>query len=115
MRKIAYASIFTLSFWLIGFGQDSTCPVISIVSPDKVFRLGEAITFRAKVKDYEQKNLKYDWAISNGTMIEGQGTAIIKVDTSGINDTVVEARVEIKGLPTNCQNTALEQRIVAGG
>lgn len=115
MRNLLYISIFILSFCLIAFGQNPPCPAVSIISSDKIFRPGEAIIFKAKVSDYEQKNLKYDWAISNGTLIEGQGTETIKVDTTGINDTVIEARVEIKGLPKNCQNAASEQSIVSGG
>jgi hypothetical protein len=48
----------------------------------------------------------YKWSVSNGKIISGQGTAAIKVDSTGFEGHFVNASVEIDGIEANCALTA---------
>lgn len=45
---------------------------------------------------------KYEWTISQGKIIEGQGKSRIVIDTTGLENTTITATVEVKGLSENC-------------
>jgi hypothetical protein len=50
--------------------------------------------------------LEYECTVSNGKIIDGQGSLAIKVDTKGLaNGTNVKAEVKVNGLAGNCPNT----------
>jgi hypothetical protein len=48
--------------------------------------------------------LTYNWTLSNGVIVSGQGTRSIKIDTSG--EEYVTASVELGGLATKCPTSA---------
>ena len=48
----------------------------------------------------------YKWSVSNGKIISGQGTAAIKVDSTGFEGHFVNASVEIDGIEADCALTA---------
>jgi len=111
MRKLSVTSILVLTFCVAMFAQtDKTlpCPVISVTGPAGVTNAGETITFTANISEINTIPIAYSWTISDGTIIEGFGTSVIKVATN--SDTagkVVTATVEINGLPIDCNKTAL--------
>jgi hypothetical protein len=84
------------------------CPSSINVSGGGVVRPGEILTFTANVIGGTQENVTYNWTVSKGIIIEGQGTPVIKVSTEGLEKTDVVARVEIGGLCPDCPNTAEE-------
>ncbi len=110
MRKLFIVSILTMTFCAEMFAQTKTlpCPVISVTGPAGVTNAGETITFTANISEINTTPIAYSWTISDGTIIEGFGTSVIKVATN--SDTagkIVTATVEINGLPIDCNKTAL--------
>ena len=108
MKQIISTTILILVFSFSAFAQNDTspCPMIS-VSGGGVTAPDEPLTFSAFVSDSAKyPNLKYLWIISNGILIEGQGTTSIKVEMPRSENII--ATVQIKGIPENCANTALE-------
>lgn len=57
---------------------------------------------------------KYKWTVNNGTIIQGQGTDMIVVNVDDLYDEVVEATLEIEGLPESCQSKFSENGVVYG-
>jgi hypothetical protein len=71
------------------------CPSISVSGPDQV-EIGDPITFTANVSGGTQTNVTYNWSVSNGTIQSGQGTPVITVGTSGLENTSVTATVDVR-------------------
>jgi len=112
MKQIFFAVILALVFSVLTFAQSekSPCPEIDVsIDANELFNLTEPMLFSVKVGD-EAKNLslEYAWTVTQGKIIEGQGTPSIKVDIAGLNDLNITATVEIKGLPKNCAKIASE-------
>ena len=54
-----------------------------------------------------QKSVSYNWSVSSGTIISGQGTPKIKLKvTPMLANTPVTAMVEIQGTCVDCTRTA---------
>ncbi len=90
--------------------QVCECPTLSVTGPAGVTAPGEVMTFTANVSGGTQPSVTYNWTVSSGTIIEGQGTPAIRVQTTpemaGGN---VTATVEIGGVCDICnQRTASE-------
>lgn len=105
-------SILILSISIFAQGEAKPCPAIQVTASDSKINPGETITFSVKVAD-ESENLRpqYDWAMSLGTIIEGQGTSMIRVATTPeMNGESVTAKVTIQDLPTNCINEKSETK-----
>ena len=111
MRKLLFASIFVLAFCFAAFGQESSCPKISVIGPAFPVLPGENSTFTV-ILDDKAKDLKVEflWSVENGKIISGQRTPAIIVGEI-TPDSVSTATVEIKGLPEGCSNTASETAI----
>jgi hypothetical protein len=79
------------------------CPTLDVTGPAGVTNAGETMTFTANVSGGSQANVTYDWAVSSGTIIEGQGTPVIRVATTReMVGTTVEATVTIGGICEEC-------------
>lgn len=111
--KILVNAILVLIFCAAAFAQNnqtSPCPTISITSSPETINSGQTTTFTANVITQSNKLLIYNWSVSTGKIIEGQGTSVIEVKTSyEIIGEDVTVAVEIKGLPEHCLNTATYQ------
>jgi len=85
------------------------CPTLSISDSGNV-KAGETVSFKANVIGGTVTDITYDWTVSQGKIIEGQGTPEIKVKTSLEMTAIVTATVEIggAGLCTMCQRTHSE-------
>ena len=87
------------------------CPTLSVTGPAGVTAPGETMTFTANVAGGTSETLTYTWTVDNGTIIEGQGTPVIRVattaDLAGQN---VRAEVTIGGtnICETCLKTAAE-------
>lgn len=81
------------------------CPVVKVSCPDAV-RAGAEADFTAEVSG-AQATFKpsFKWEVSAGSVVSGQGTASIKVDTTGLNGHVT-ATVEVEGISPACERTA---------
>ena len=95
--------------------EECTCPTVSVTGPSAVVQSGETMTFTANVSGGSQTDVTYNWSVDQGTIIEGQGTPIITVDTDGLRDTTVTASVDVGGLCGNCPGNASDTGVVAPG
>lgn len=106
--KNLLTSILVLTFSVSTFTQTnetSTCPAISMIGPSGLTRSGETVTFTAEVsKEANKFNPKYNWTVTGGEIVEGQGTLVIKVLQKDSKDSF-SATIEVIGLPKACPNT----------
>lgn len=84
------------------------CPTISVSCPDKTVEVNEPITFNASWGGgFRYMEPTYAWTVSAGTIIAGQGTETIRVDTKGLpDDTEITATFTLGGSPVECSNQA---------
>ena len=81
---------------------DPSCPTISISCPEDANE-GQPLTFSANVSGVDpNENLTYNWTVSVGTIVSGQGTPTIVVDTRGVEAKQIKATIEIGGFPPEC-------------
>jgi hypothetical protein len=86
--------------------QQKPCPTISVSCPPSS-EPGEAITFKADIVGGSSDVVpEYSWTISAGTIVEGQGTPTIKVDTRGTGGQALTASVDVAGLMSVCKHQA---------
>jgi hypothetical protein len=87
-----------------GQGLTADCPTLRIEGPQGMSRKGERISISVNVPG----NLSYEWNVSKGQIVRGQGTHSIVVDTKDVEfeafghvtSVVVEAK--LRGLPDHC-------------
>lgn len=86
--------------------QARGCPTIRISCPD-IFRVGSDVSFTAVVSDLvSDSKLTYNWTVSAGAIVTGQGTNSIVVDTAGLKGEPLTGTVEVGGLPGGCSKSA---------
>ncbi len=79
------------------------CPNVSIYCPDTV-QTGAPITFTASVSGGTPGITPvYRWRVSEGTILSGQGTSTITVDTAGLGGRQINATVEVEGYNLECR------------
>lgn len=79
------------------------CPAIEIVCPTDL-ALGQPITFSSRLTGGVPANTNavYNWTVSAGTIIAGQGTDTIRVDTTGLGGQTVRASLSVGGYNLEC-------------
>ena len=79
------------------------CPAIEISCPTYV-AIDQPLTFTSRYSGGVPANIKpvYNWTVSAGTIIEGQGTDTIKVDTKGLAGQSVRASLSMGGYNLEC-------------
>lgn len=91
----------------------SQCPSITVLGPAGVTNPGGEMSFQVEVGVAGPK-LSYLWSLNAGTIVEGQGTAKIKIQTTTeLAGTTIAASVKLEGLPSGCPDTASEFAPVA--
>lgn len=79
-----------------------TCPNVSIACPDAV-ALGAPANFTVNLTGGTPGvTPSYNWSITAGTIISGQGTPSISVDTAGLAGQSITASVEVGGFDLRC-------------
>jgi len=87
--------------------QIPDCPRISISCPDVGPGGNTPIRFKASVIGGKPvSEVSYNWSVSKGTISQGQGTAVIGVDVTGVDLEGLTATVEIGGVDPNCKRVA---------
>lgn len=85
------------------------CPNVSIYCPDTV-ALGQPVTFTANVSGGTTGvTPTYRWTVSAGTIISGQDTPSIQVDTAGLGGRSITAKVEVLGYNLDCSASCTAQ------
>jgi hypothetical protein len=110
MKQIFFASILALIFSFSVFAQtenNSLCA--KTPGTAGVVQAGTPMKFVATLSGKtDGLTLGYEWKVSAGTIISGQGTCSIVVDTTGLSNVNITAEVTITGLPACCPNVASE-------
>jgi len=91
------------------------CPIFLIDAPTSPTEAGETIIFTANITYGNAETISYNWAVTDGKIIEGQGTPTIKVATnSKMAGKVVKATANFKwDCSEICNNTAAASGLVA--
>jgi len=108
---IAFALVFTASVaaQIDNAPAASECPSISITAPAGVPVPNEPIYYYLDIKGDLPKDAEIVWKTSTGQILTGQGTK--KIGIYNIDSHELTVSVEVKGVPTQCPNTASEQAI----
>ena len=79
------------------------CPAIEIICPTAV-AIDQPLTFSSRATGGVPANINavYNWSVSAGTIIAGQGTDTIKVDTKGLAGQTVRATLSMGGYTLEC-------------
>ena len=85
-----------------------TCPNVAIACPDRVV-VNEPLTFRSTVSDGSNGRQTYNWSVSAGRIIDGQGTDTIHVDTTGLAGQSLTASLSMGGYNLDCSATCTVQ------
>ena len=102
MKKIFSLSTAVLSLLFV---HAQNCPGITVESYSYEAAAGDTIVFIAGTKGVEA-HVTYNWSLSAGTIISGQGTAKIQVNTEGLAGMYITASITLGGLPRNCVSSA---------
>lgn len=102
MKKLLLLSF---AFFTLIPVRAQNCPGISVLPFTEEVSAGDTMMFTVFTKVLEY-NVTYNWTISAGTIISGQGTARILVNTKEIGGELVTATVELVGLPAKCSTAA---------
>lgn len=84
------------------------CPIVSVTCPDSVNDTPDAaVTFTANVSGGDPNvSPTYNWSVSAGEIIDGQGTPSITVRVAGLGGQSVTATVNVGGYPPECATSA---------
>ncbi len=80
-----------------------SCPTLNVDGPAGLTNPGESMTFTANVSGGSGGDITYNWSVSAGSIVSGQGTSVITVSTAGLDPgSNITATLEIGGTPTGC-------------
>src|SRR5688572_6490658 len=82
----------------------SGCPKIEVIEPARVTNPGDEMDF-ASLATGVGLDVKYEWTVTNGKIIKGQGTLAIRVAELQPNS-VVTATLRVIGVPVGCPDSA---------
>ena len=83
-----------------------TCGIVDIEGPAKVDP-GAAVVFNVKITSMiHTGSPQFKWTVSAGTIMTGQGTDVITVDTTGLGGQELTATAELVGAPPGCRASA---------
>lgn len=92
-----------------------SCPTLSVTGPTIPIQPGDLMSFTANISGGNQRAVNYNWSVSQGTIVSGQGTSFITVDTFGLSNKSITATVSISdGNCSECFISASETGVVAG-
>ena len=87
--------------------EPTACPTVTIASAAEV-NAGDAAEFKVSVTGGSADVFPlYNWSLSAATIVAGQGTSSIQVDTNGMSGgDVIKAMVDVLGYPGSCDTSA---------
>jgi len=81
------------------------CPNVVVNCPENIV-LGEPVTFTSSVTGGTSTTTPgYNWTVSAGRIIEGQGTSSIRVDTTGLAGQTLTATLQMEGYGLECSSS----------
>ena len=79
-----------------------TCPNVSLICPDRI-EAGQPVTFASTLTGGTGNVSRlYNWTVSAGRIIEGQGTSSIRVETTGLEGQTLTASLSMGGYEADC-------------
>ena len=103
-----FLPFFVLIFSTCIFAQENpVCPSIQVSSPLVETSPGEMMKFSVLLDELidEELKLKYKWSTDKGRIVTNPNDAIIEIgETEYFKGEVISAKLEIHGLPENCEN-----------
>jgi hypothetical protein len=82
---------------------EKKCPMIIVTCPNSTEGGNKSIKFKASVTGGKPKSeIIYNWSISKGTIMAGQGTTEIVVDFTDVGFEGLTGTLEVNGFPINC-------------
>jgi hypothetical protein len=86
---------------------ECVCPTVSVSEPSSVTAPGGTMTFTANVSGGGDSAVTYNWTVSQGEIVSGQGTPTITVQTTpAMAGSNVTATVNLGNLCTTCPATS---------
>jgi hypothetical protein len=102
--------VFTLSVACSTLAQTTEkCSIVSVAGTAKEVDAGSQIVFIAHLTSnvsIEDKKPEFKWKLSAGTIVSGEGSSSITVDTAGLRGQTITATVEVADVPTACLTSA---------
>ena len=87
---------------------DCVCPTLSVTGPSEITAPGAVMTFTANVSGGSSSDFTYNWTVSQGDIIDGQGTPVIRVQTTeAMEGQNITATVTLGG-ECSCDKSASE-------
>lgn len=100
-------SLLSLSMSTASQSPEAQCPVVAVDCLTQSAGAGETATITANVAGATPGlELSYNWSLSAGVIIAGQGTPTITINTTGITGQTITATIEVGGLASSCGKTA---------
>ena len=90
------------------------CGELTVSGPPAVVQPGENMTFRATVSGGDGSNVTYNWTVTNGNIISGQGTPSIVVGGTDPNETITANVTAKTGDCDECVRSGSDTGVVAG-
>ena len=106
-RQFMTVAVFVLVTFDVSTAQSSDrCQILSVESAAEADS-GTYVVFSAKLNpEVPTAKAEFKWQITVGTIISGQGTSSITVDTSGLGGQSIDATVSVSGISTLCSTSA---------
>jgi len=92
--------------------DDDACPAIQMKAPDSVPQGTKARVTANLIGGAGRPT--FHWSLTAGTIVSGQGTASIQVDTAGLGGSGLTATVDLGGLPKVCATTSATAAFLVG-
>jgi len=87
--------------------EEVVCPSVAVLGDGYLLRHEQPLTFKAHLSAfgvYSFPDVMFNWTVSSGQIVSGQGTDTITVDVSQASDRRITAAVEVVGLSHECKN-----------
>jgi hypothetical protein len=82
------------------------CPVVSVSCPAE-YKDGDQLTFTATISGGDPRAVPvFSWTVSEGRIVQGQGTSSIRVDLTNVNARGPTGSVTVSGFDSACPATA---------
>lgn len=92
--------------------QDPACPHLQI-KPSESVPAGTLAQVGVSLVG-ARPFVTFQWTVTDGTIVRGQGSDTILIDTSGLNGKTLRADVELLGLPAACVTRGASTFVLVG-
>jgi hypothetical protein len=108
MCRLIVLLFLTIAMAQLAFAQVQTnCPTISVIPPAGRVQPGEKFLFTGMVEGDTPKNVAFQWEVSGGKIVEGQGTLKISALAEwSAGGATIAATLNVLGLPEGCPRSA---------